>query len=229
MTNSIEALNGLKTTYTQKLDDKPSDKLDNDDFMNLLVTQLKYQDPLEPLDNNEFIAQTTSFSQLEELSNMSKTLSDFTNNFSKNDSNNNLLSASSFLGKEIKYGSENFELKDGESELMFNLPTSVTDLSISVYDSMGNEVSQFVPTNLQSGENSINWNGVGADGAQLSDGIYSFKVNATDANGEAVNVFTFAEGKVDSVSFLNGSLVMQVGNQLVDYNLIYSVSEPTES
>ena len=224
MINSIEAINGLKTTFTQATDDKPSDKVDYDDFMNLLVAQLRYQDPMEPMDNNEFISQTTSFTQLEQLTKMSQSFEDFTDTFKK-DTSDNLLSGASFLGKEIRYSTSNMELKDGKADIKFNLPSGVTDLNVSVYDSMGNIVSAFTPENVEVGENNIIWNGVSTDGSQLPDGIYTYKVNAKNANGDDINIFTFAEGVVDGVSSVDGKLLMNVGNQHVDYNLIYSVKE----
>lgn len=230
MINSIEALNGSKTTYTQQTSNEPSDEITYDDFMNLLVTQLKYQDPLDPMDNNQFIAQTTGFTQLEELTKMSASMDDLVESLTSTDSSSDkLLAATSFIGKEVTYSSTNIELVEGSADLKFNLTASAVDTNVTVYDSLGNQVAMFTPQNLATGENNITWDGVSDDGAQLGNGIYTYQVNATDANGDDVGVWTFAKGVVDGVSAVSGNLLMSVGNQQVDYNLIYSVFESTDS
>ena len=70
MLSTIEKINGPQTNYTQTSDNKNGSEVSYDDFMKLLVTQLRYQDPMNPMDNNEFINQTTNFTQLDQLTNM---------------------------------------------------------------------------------------------------------------------------------------------------------------
>lgn len=229
-TSSIEALNGQSSIYTQTASDTPSDEITYDDFMNLLVTQMRYQDPLDPMDNNQFIEQTTNLTQLEELTKISTSIESLTASLQSDAAGGDqLLSASSFLGKEVTYSSSNIEVAEGQTEFMFNLPTSAAGATINIFDSMGVQVASYTPSQIENGENKISWNGVDDSGKQLTDGVYSYKVDAVDANGEGLDSWTYAKGVVDSVTSANGSLLFTVGNQKVDYNLIYSVSENTGS
>ncbi|MGD6816164.1 flagellar hook assembly protein FlgD [Metabacillus sp. 113a] len=78
---------------------KPNDQLGKDEFLKILMTQLQNQDPLNPMEDKEFIAQMASFSSLEQMTNMNNTMQDFL----KNQSGSKILQYSSLIGKEISY------------------------------------------------------------------------------------------------------------------------------
>ncbi|MGD7008408.1 flagellar hook assembly protein FlgD [Metabacillus sp. 84] len=78
---------------------KPNDQLGKDEFLEILMTQLQNQDPLNPMEDKEFIAQMASFSSLEQMTNMNNTMQDFL----KHQSGSKILQYSSLIGKEISY------------------------------------------------------------------------------------------------------------------------------
>jgi flagellar basal-body rod modification protein FlgD len=84
---------------------KPNE-LGKDDFLNLLVTQLKNQDPLEPIKNEEFVAQLAQFNSLEQMMNLNKS-------FEQMLSLQQLTQASGFIGKQVSWLDENGELQSG--------------------------------------------------------------------------------------------------------------------
>ncbi|MTH52747.1 flagellar hook assembly protein FlgD [Bacillus mangrovi] len=86
---------------------KPSSALGKDEFLKILMTQLQNQDPLNPMEDKEFIAQMASFSSLEQMSNMNSTMQTFLNT----QSGNQILQYSPLIGKEITYS---YKEKDAE-------------------------------------------------------------------------------------------------------------------
>ncbi|AZB42943.1 flagellar hook assembly protein FlgD [Bacillus sp. FJAT-42376] len=86
-------------TSIQKDERKPSDVLGKDDFLKILMTQLQNQDPLNPMEDKEFISQMASFSSLEQMTNMNTTMQ----NFMKTQSGSRILEYSSLIGKEVAY------------------------------------------------------------------------------------------------------------------------------
>lgn len=75
--NAISASNKYTDYYSNVPSYEESSQIDKDAFLRLLVTQLKYQDPLEPLQDREFIAQITQFSSLEQMMNLTQTMQSF--------------------------------------------------------------------------------------------------------------------------------------------------------
>jgi flagellar basal-body rod modification protein FlgD len=228
MLSSIERINGPQTNYTQEMNDKSNGDITYDDFMNLLVTQLRYQDPMNPMDNNEFINQTTNFTQLEELTKMSSSMEKIENSLVSKNNSESLLSASSFLGKEVTYSSKNIEMKDEGTILRFNLSSTPSNTKIQIFDSLNNLVGEYTPENVSKGENILEWDGTLDDGTKLPNGIYSYLVQSTNSMGDGVQSWTFDKGVVQGVTQLDGKLLFQIGNQQVEYGLIYSVSNLTE-
>ncbi len=90
--NDVLAINGTEESTTQ-LSDK---ELGKDDFMKLMLAQFKYQDPLEPLKNEQLVLQLAQFSTLESTQNL-------TNNFDNFMINSNISTASNLVGKEVVY------------------------------------------------------------------------------------------------------------------------------
>src|SRR5262249_1991356 len=115
----------------------PKNTLDKDDFLKLLVAQLKYQDPLNPIDNDKFIAQQTSFSQLEALQNIEKTLA-----AGSGASPSAIASGPAFLGRPITATSAGFTYAGATVNLPFTLDTPLTNAAVEITDASGNVVQQ---------------------------------------------------------------------------------------
>ena len=97
MTTTIDTSNYLSNNKTEVR--KTGDNLGKDDFLNLLMTQLKNQDPSSPMDNTEFIAQMATFSSLEQMVNIGSQLDKIIENNSKN----SLVSGSELIGKQVTW------------------------------------------------------------------------------------------------------------------------------
>ncbi|EIJ81495.1 flagellar basal body rod modification protein [Bacillus methanolicus PB1] len=106
MTNTIDS-SLLLSNYQQNIRKTGTNILGKDDFLKILMTQLQNQDPLNPMQDKDFIAQMAQFSTLEQITNMGKSLE----NFLKSQEQNNMLQASMLIGKTVTYLNENNEEK----------------------------------------------------------------------------------------------------------------------
>ncbi len=213
---------------TQKKGDvveNPKAKLDKDDFLKLLVTQLRYQDPLNPLTNDQFIEENTMFSQLEQLTNISKAIEEF----SKNSQQSDRMYAASFLGKYISTNSNTITVSNGKvSSTSFNLSENA-DVIANVLDSKGKTVASVDMGKLSAGVHKFTWDGKDSKGNTVASGEYTVVFTATGSDGKSIAVGNNA-GKVISVQFTKDGVVLVTDTgKKVNLNDVKSVSEGTSS
>lgn len=195
-----------------------------DDFLKLLVTQIKNQDPLNPMDNTAFTAQMAQFSSLEQLMNVNTNL----NSLLTASNSATSVQAMSLIGKEVTASGQNVEVKNGSaSAVTFDLASNANSVSIQVEDSNGNVVRTINSGARNSGSQSITWDGKDDNGKTLSDGLYKYSVTAKDVNGADVNVTTYSKGVVDSVTFDGGTAYLHIGDAKYMLSEVTAVSNPT--
>ena len=189
----------------------PSKKvLDKDAFLNLLVTQLQNQDPLNPTDSVEFTAQLAQFSSLEQLSNVNDNLEQM-QNYQASINNSQ---AVSLIGKEITAEGNALRLDNGGPiGCNFELDESAAVVTVSVYDSTGEFVKSIEGQDLAAGQNTLLWDGTDQNGNQVADGGYTFEILAADAEGGSIKATTFFTGTVDKVTFENNQAYLISGIQ----------------
>lgn len=208
--------------------------LDQQDFLNLLVTQLKNQDPLNPTDNAEFMSQTTAFSQLNEMTTMNTSLNKMLELLAMQSHNNSSLTAGAgFIGKEIEYQTNTVTVGgDSLKNISFYLEgDAISEKSqINIYNEEGACVAIVKPDkDLVSGQNVIHWDGTGVGGVKVPDGTYYFEVQAYNAAGEQVAVQEYCTGIVQGVKMSNGILYFDIGEGVVSSEYVYSVRDPNLS
>lgn len=181
-------------------------QLGKDDFLKLLVTQLQYQDPLEPMDNTAFIAQTAQFTALEQMQNLNQTMTN--------------AQAFNTIGKGVFMKTLNS--KTNQYEVIYGVVDSVEIRNGKAYLIMGDKTAPYEDiTRVQDvsiGDNSAI---VSQAMSLIGKTIQGIKV---DDNLDAVG---YVEGKVDFVKFENGVPVLSVNGRDVYLGEIVSVSENT--
>jgi len=176
----------------------PTYDLDSDDFMTLLLTQLENQDPTDPLDMDTLTSQLCSLNQLEQATE--------TNDYLEQLVSNSNSEAVSYIGKSIAVEGDSTSISDGTADdLVFNLGDDASDLTITIYDSDGNEVRTISESDLSSGTNSISWDGTDDDGNTLDDGNYTFEISAADSSGDSVDVTTYTTAEVTGLVYEDGT------------------------
>jgi flagellar basal-body rod modification protein FlgD len=193
--------------------------LTQEDFMNLFTTQMKFQNPLEPLDNYQMATQLSQFNTVDALAKMNETL----NQLTANQTSLNNLQASSLLGKKIEVKGNNLSIQQGAVSGGVYQLARPGNVIIQVFNSSGNLVRQIQPGWKDTSAQAIGWDGKSQSGATLPDGIYSFRVLAADQKGQAVPVTAYRVGTVDGVSFENGTAYFQLGGDKVNFSDILSI------
>ncbi len=219
-------VSGLSTVMSRgELSISEPNVLGKDDFLKLLVTQLQYQDPLNPTDSTEFTAQLAQFSSLEQLGNINDNLGDL--QLSQTALNNS--QAVNFIGKTVKSSGNSIHLTGGVSDdIQFELGADAKAVFMNIYDSAGNYIKDVESGALSAGEQTLKWDGTDQEGNKVPDGAYTFEVFAVDADDNMVNTTTFTSGTVTGVTFKNGRPCLLAGNKEIPVDTVIQVTEPED-
>ncbi len=190
-----------------------SNNLDKDAFFKLMLTQLKNQDPTNPLKNHEMAAQLAQFSTLEQMSNMNSTLTKIEGKNSKPED----FQALNLIGKTVAGDSSRVVRTqfDSDHDFNFNLPQETKEAKIKVMNEKNEVVREYNLSNLKSGANKISWNGANSSGDKQGAGEYQFQIEATGVDGKKMQVKSDFQGVISGLSFSKDGPVLQVGNQTI--------------
>jgi flagellar basal-body rod modification protein FlgD len=179
-----------------------------DQFLTLLTTQLKNQDPLSPQDSSQFTSQLVQFSQVEQEINTNTKLDALI----AAGQSNQLLQAASYIGKNVEISGNNVTF-DGTHPVEFGYTPSgeVNSASIVIANSDGQIVRQ-APVSLEPGHNLLNWDGSNATGGKVGPGNYTITLQALDRTGNPVPVSVSTIGKVSGVSQQDNQTMVTVGD-----------------
>lgn len=178
---------------------------DFDQFLTLLTTQLKNQDPTNPLDTNEFTNQLVLFTQTEQLVQSNSNLEDLITL----SEGAQMANAASYIGKVVDAQGNTIHLKDGESIYNYRLPQTADKVTINIIDESG-KVVRTETGEVDAGVHTFVWDGKDTDGNLMPDGPYKMSVTALDSAGKSMGVTTSVTGTVDGVSVNSGKIVLSV-------------------
>ena len=199
--------------------------LGKDDFLRLLIAQLRNQDPLNPVPNNEFVAQTAQFSSLEQLQNMNKTLE----GLAAQSGSGGAASASALLGKTVTVNGSALTV-DGvrKGPIGYSLPTGAASVAIRVVNESGNVVRTLIRGQQGSGVHQLPFDGLDDQGRTLPSGLYTYQVVAADAGGRTLPGVYTGGGQVTGVAVEAGGLMLVINNsQRVPLSSVVAVTAGT--
>ena len=194
---------------TQQIAQDQTKVLGKDEFMELLTVQLQHQDPLDPMNNEEMIAQLAQFSSLEQLENMNANLESSINLDLMLTQVLNNTAAAGLIGKTVVAVGNMVALDDADVvPINFDLASDAHRVVVTVYDENGTAVRTIEAENLQSGRNDVSWDGTGTNGSRLSEGTYTFEVQAFDGEDNPIGVTHLVVGEIDKAKFADGEAMV---------------------
>ena len=199
-----------------------SSALGKDEFLKILVAQLANQDPTQPQDSSQFVAELAQFSSLEAQQN---TVSDL-NALMVGQATANSTAATSFIGKQIGFsgGTVAWDGTTGVAATV-NLPGAAAQLQVAVADSTGSVVRTLQMGSQSAGDVQVSWDGLDNTGKPVAPGTYTLQPAAFDANGNAVEADLSTTGVVTGVEYQGGVPYLQVGSSLVQMSNVTSINE----
>ncbi len=192
-----------------------------DTFLQLLTTQLQHQDPLSPLDTNQFTEQLVEFASVEQQINENSNLQTLISL----QQTSAATQAMQFLGANVTISSATGTLANASGQAAtwsLNSPAPAT-ANVTITNASG-QVAYTGTTTLNSGAQTYTWNGQGNNGITWPDGQYTIAVTATGANGSAVTVNTQVQGTVSAVDVSQSPPQVTVGGQSYPISAIQSIN-----
>ena len=197
----------------------PNGILGKDDFLKLLLVELQYQDPTEPMDSEKILAQTSQLATLESSENTNKALESLSAS---------LLSSSQFstvsaIGKIADTGSNGIVFEQGQNpsfEIYF--PEAIASGNVEVKDSDGNVVKTIPISPNEKGVYSFDWNGIADTGSAADSGVYYIEASYANPQGETLKTRAGAY-PIESVRFEDGQSLLKLGSSYVPFDSIVEI------
>lgn len=186
------------TTMTKSAAQESEDR-----FLKLLVTQMKNQDPLNPLDNAEVTSQMAQLSTVSGIEKLNATLQAMSSSFTSSQS----LQAASMIGRSVLAPGSGLLLQNGAAVGGFELTQPVDRAVVTIKDAAGNMLHSVDMGSQQAGSVMFQWDGMTDSGASAPNGTYTFEVSAAQG-GQKVAAENLSLGKVGSVSLASAGVVL---------------------
>jgi flagellar basal-body rod modification protein FlgD len=225
--DTSSSINGIMTTAqynAQKAATPQSTSMGQSEFLTLFTTQLKNQDPTDPVKNEAFVAQLAQFSQLEATTAMKTSMNSLVSSMS----NDRMLGAASLIGKTVGVPDGPVEVTDTTvSQGTINLPTGADGIKLDVFNDKGILVRSQIMGAQAVGDVTLAWDGMTDGGAAAANGIYRY-VATVNSNGNVtkptVNTYATVKG-VTSAGTSDGTLLLEVaGGKTVNLSDVKRVS-----
>lgn len=204
-----------------------SSALGKDEFLQLLVAKMKFQDPLNPTSDEDFIAQLAQFSSLEQMQNMADAIAESNQiGYLQMQSLNNSMSAN-LIGKEVvaSYDGVYYD-GDKQPEISFTTEQYAATLDLVIRNEAGDIVARISNEGMPPGEHTLHWDGKDQLGNRAPDGYYTVSAEAVDANDVAFTPDLRLVGLVESISYRNGAAFLKVNGSEIALGDVVSVGEP---
>lgn len=190
---------------------KENQVLGQDAFLNLLLVQLQNQDPMDPVKNEDFLAQLAQFSSLEQLQSINKAVSgnqdiEATQGLRQAIDGN---TAVALIGKGVEIPTDTVTYTgDGSVDIGYNLAGPANRVDLRIFDTGGNLVRSLTETSPEVGNGLLTWDGKNADGQRVQAGTYTIVPVAVNGQGSPVMVSAALTGKVTGVRYQDGNPIL---------------------
>ncbi|HEX5471220.1 MAG TPA: flagellar hook capping FlgD N-terminal domain-containing protein [Lacipirellulaceae bacterium] len=191
------------------------------EFLQLLTTQLQNQNPLDPLDTNQFTQQLVQFAQVEQQMNTNSQLQTLVTLQQTAQST----AALSYVGADVVVDGSTSSLANGQA--LWNLSVTKPATATVTIRNVSGQTAFTGTVGVNPGTQTFKWDGRGANGVAWPDGNYTLTATAVDASGQATTVSTEIQAPVDSVDLTQNPPVLSVGGQNVTLDKVKRIVNPT--
>ncbi len=207
-----DQLNRMAGVTTEKnLWEEKKNEMGKDAFLKMFMEQLKYQDPMNPVKNEQFSQQMAMFGQLEQQMNTNKNLEKIISQ-----QGNMQIAALQLVGKEITADrAALYHEKNKFSGMSFKVPTDVSELKVEIIDPFGETVRAYNLGAQSQGDINWKWDGNKDNGQPAESGRYVYKLTGKDFDGKPININSKVDGKVTGVTSAQGQVYLLVGDQKI--------------
>lgn len=187
---------------------KNQKELGQDDFLKLMITEIQNQDPFNPVENSDFVAQMAQFSSVTGIEKLQKSFGQLATSMTSNQA----LQASTLVGRSVLVASDKGVLPSGgELNGRVDLENGSPNVVFHITDASGQQIRSVSLGPKAAGEVGFKWDGFATDGTPMPAGVYGIKVEASGLDA-TTNLETYVSADVESVT-LNRS------NQGISLNL----------
>lgn len=186
-------------------------------FLSMLMTQLKNQDPTSPMDTNQFTSELVQFSSVEQQINTNTSLTQLI----QLTQGGEVMQASAMTGKQVTASSDHVPLQNGKGTIQFSTATA-QPVDISIFDANGAKLSDSMLMS-SAGTNTWTWNGTDGSGRTVPDGSYKFAVIGANADGTTTALAASVIGKATGVQSQSNGMQLELGALSIDFSKVQSV------
>lgn len=197
----LASVNGSRNTKSDTINDA------QDRFMTLLVTQMKNQDPLNPMDNAEVTSQLAQLSTVTGIEKMNSTLESFIANMQSSQT----LQMANLIGRDVLVDGNEINFDGTGGYFGVDLPTSADEVVITITDTAGNQVRKISLGNQPDGVLPLSWDGYNNEGVKLDAGDFRFNVN-TIVNGQEGTAQGLTLTQINSISSNGTGIKLNLNN-----------------
>ncbi len=173
-----------------------NDKILQQDFLKLMVTQLQNQDPFKPMESGDFLGQIAAFGTSSGINELNQSFQSLAGSMTSNQN----MQLVSLVGRSVQVASDVANY-DGQTSVEggFELPVTASDVNISIYDSSGQVIREIQMGTLQPGSHSYTWEGLNDNGTAVAPGNYFMAIDAT-IDGQVYALENLVSAQVSSVT-----------------------------
>jgi len=193
-------------------------------FLEMLTTQLKYQDPLDPMDTDDMTNQLVSFNQVEQAISTNEKLDDLITQGTANQ----LTEASGLVGLKAEHAGTTIKRQTGypAGEWSYNLALNSKSTTLDIINESGTVV-QSLRGFTSAGWHDVNWDGTDSAGNPVPDGNYTLRINALDESGEPVATSTTVTDVIRTATLDGSKAVLEIGASAVPLTDILAIRQNT--
>jgi flagellar basal-body rod modification protein FlgD len=192
-----------------------------DTFLTLLTAQMKNQDPLSPLDSNQFTSQLVQMTGVEQQLRTNDLLKELVGNTASG-----VATAVSLIGKEVRAVADTTALNGGQAKWVYKLDRAASDVKLEILNDKGAVVDVRAATDNKAGEHAFTWDGKSTGGTKLPNGAYTLRVTAKDGSNTVVPSTVYVQGLVSGVEQADGKTLITINGGKVDWGRVTSITQP---